>query len=246
LTEDARADEGHRIERATPLLQTGRAMRKSSDRSLRAYFLGWQCRIRQMAVRQFAGAPTPAMHPQLSTKDGCVISPAVTVLLVPEHPGPSTAFFKFQIQKTNEPGESREAALHYLAANYFQIPENFSDETTAVFVANSPIAACILRAKSVVLDFEQYAQRFRVVCSARLLNVEEPAREATFWQARLFNQNLRGDVEVLAFKPDWKKSAADPEPVLANVENRPAARSDGNAVRKHQAALTQKKTKPSS
>ena len=99
------------------------------------------------------------------------------LLLVPEEPSASTAFFKFQVQKTNEVEEARAAALDYLAAEYFQLPELFSDEMTAVFAAGSPSAASLLRAKDVLLDFEQYSQRFSIACTVRSLRPAEPARE---------------------------------------------------------------------
>lgn len=138
--------------------------------------------------------------------------PAMAVLLVPQEPSASTAFFKFQVQKTNEPEEVREGALSYLGADYFQLPELFSDEMTAVFAAGSPAAASLLKAKAVLLEFEQYSQSFRMLCKASRLRSEEPARESSFWQARPFNPNLPKDVQVLSFKPDWKSATADPMP----------------------------------
>jgi hypothetical protein len=187
-------------------------MRQSSGRLMKAHFLGWQCRIRQMSVREFGGQPMPAMRPCVSTKDGKVISPAVVLLLVPEEPAASTAFFKFQVQKTNEPEEAREAALRYLGAEYFQIPELFSDEMTAVYAPASSTAASLVRFTDVRLDFEQYSQTFCICCSVRILGPREPARESSFWQALLFNPNLPKDAKVLSFKPDWRKATAKPMP----------------------------------
>jgi hypothetical protein len=46
----------------------------------------------------------------------------------------------------------------------------------------------------------------------RRLRSEEPARESSFWQARLFNPNLPMNAAVLGFKPDWKHAQADPTP----------------------------------
>jgi hypothetical protein len=187
-------------------------MRQIDGRRLQAYFLGWQCRIRQMAVREFGDRPMPATRPRVSTKSGRVLMPAMAVLLVPQEPSASTAFFKFQVQKTNEPEEVREAALRYLGADYFQLPELFSDEMTAVFGAGSPTVANFLEAKVVLLEFEQYSQSFRMLCKTCRLHSGEPARQSSFWQARLFNPNLPKDAEVLGFKPDWKSATADPMP----------------------------------
>ena len=187
-------------------------MTANSGQRLKAYFLGWQCRIRQIAVRQFGGMPMSGMQPRVSTKQEELIAPAVVSLLVPLEPAESTAYFKFQVQRTNEPEEAREAALKYLGSDYFQLPENFSDETTAVFGAVSPLAEALLKAGEALLDFEQYAQRFRLICKVRRLRMEEPARELSFWQARLFNPNLPKNAAVLGFKPDWKRAQADPTP----------------------------------
>ena len=71
------------------------------------------------------------MRPRVSAKSERGIVPAMTVLLVPEEPSASTAFLKFQVQKTNEMEEARAAALNYLAADYFQLPESFSADSGA-------------------------------------------------------------------------------------------------------------------
>jgi hypothetical protein len=179
---------------------------------LKAHFLGWQCRIRQMGVREFGGQPMPATQPRVTAKNGTLIAPAMVVLLIPSEPCASTAFFKFQVQKTNEPEEMREAALRYLAADYFQVPELFSDEMAAVFAPGSPTAARLIAGRVALLEFQQYSQSYRLACRARRLGLSDPARDSAFWQARLFNANLPMNVDVLGFKPDWRSSAADPMP----------------------------------
>jgi hypothetical protein len=195
-----------------PIFAQHAPMNQTGGQRLKAYFLGWQCRIRQIAVRQLGGMPMPAMRPRVSTKQGELIAPAVVSLLVPLEPAESTAYFKFQVQRTNEPEEAREAALEYLGADYFQLPENFSDEMTAVFGADSPLVVALLKAGETLLDFEQYAQRFRLDCKVRRLRTKEQAHDSSFWQARLFNPNLPKNAAVLAFKPDWKRAQADPTP----------------------------------
>jgi hypothetical protein len=115
------------------------------------------------AVRQLGGMPMPGMRPRVTTKQGELIASGMVSLLVPLEPAESTAYLKFQVQRTNEPEEAREAALKYLGADYFQLPENFSDEMTAVSGAGSPLAGALLKAGEALLDFEQYAQRFRLV-----------------------------------------------------------------------------------
>ena len=186
-------------------------MRQISNQALRTAFIAWQCRIRQLAARDFGGQPMPAMRPRASTKKGAVILPATTVLLVPLEPATSTAFFRFQQQKTNELEKARQAGLGYLAGDFYQLPELFSDEMTAVFGPVSESAAALLQAKEVLLDFEQFSQSYRMFCKVRRLP-PGPAHDSSLWQTRLFNPNIPNDATVLGFKPDWKNAAADPLP----------------------------------
>jgi hypothetical protein len=187
-------------------------MRQISNAALKAHFLGWQCRIRQISARDYGGQPMPAMRPRVSSRKGEVILPAMTVLLVPEEPSVSTAFFRFQVQKTHEAPKARDAGINYLGGDFYQLPELFSEELTAVFGAASEMAAMLVKAREVLLDFEQYSQSFRMFCKVRRLPAQNPAREASLWQSRLFNPNVPKDAVVLGFRPDWMNAAADPMP----------------------------------
>ena len=90
-------------------------MRRIANAEMRNAFLGWQCRIRQMAMREYGGQPLPGMRPRVSTRSGGSLSPGLVVLLLPLEPRESTAFFKYQVQKTNEPQKTRDAGIGYLA-----------------------------------------------------------------------------------------------------------------------------------
>lgn len=188
------------------------AMRRISNDKLKSYFLGWQCRIRQMSVRDYDGQPLPAMTPQVSSKKGEVILPSMMSLLVPEDPGPASAFLRFQVQKTNEVQKARHAALQYLSADFYQLPDLFTDEMTAVFGPASEAAKAMAAKREVLLSFEQYSQAFRMFCKVKVLGEKHPAREFSLWQARIFNPNIPNDATVLNFKPDWKNAVADPFP----------------------------------
>ena len=45
-------------------------------RALHQQFLGWQCRVRQLAVREAGGRPSAGMRPRVTTTAGEEISPA--------------------------------------------------------------------------------------------------------------------------------------------------------------------------
>jgi hypothetical protein len=176
------------------------------------YFLGWQCRIRQLSARQLGGAPMPGMRPRVLKRSGEELMPAMTVLIIPKDAKESTAYFKFQLQRTHEHARAREAGVGYLAADHFHNPEQFSDEMTALFAEDSQIAEEIAKVRDCLLDFEQFSQRFTMFCRARRLKQGEEAHTATLWHNRLFNPNLPNTASVLGFKPDWKNVHADPMP----------------------------------
>jgi hypothetical protein len=187
-------------------------MKRLSNSELKSSFIAWQCRLRQMAMRDHGGVPMPGFKPKVSSLKGELIMAEMTTLLVPENPEDSTAFFRFQLQKTNDHRQAFEAGLKYLAADFYQLPELFSDEITAVFAKGSAMAQHILRLKTVILDFEQYAQRYRMACAVKRLGLRDIAREASLWHNRLFNPNLGNNAEVLSFRPNWKNAMAEPWP----------------------------------
>lgn len=187
-------------------------MKRLSNSELKNSFIAWQCRLRQMAMRDQGGVPMPGFKPRVSSLKGEIILAEMTTLLVPENPEESTAFFRFQLQKTNDHRQAFEAGLKYLAADFYQLPELFSDEITAVFAKGSTTAEHIIKLKTVLLDFEQYAQRYRMACAVKRLGPRDIAREASLWHNRLFNPNLGNEAQVLSFRPNWKNAMAEPWP----------------------------------
>jgi hypothetical protein len=185
-------------------------MPNPNPEAIRDHFLGWQCRIRQIAMRQDGGRPSPGMRPRVLTTAGRELSPALTVLIVPKEPGTSTAFFRFQLQKTADPRDIYERGLAFLQADHFQQPKSFDDRLTATLPESSPVAAILLEDEICLLEFDQFRQFYRLPCAVFELPAGDTAREATLWHNRLFNPALPDDVQVLAFRPDWANAEARP------------------------------------
>ena len=179
---------------------------------IRDHFLGWQCRIRQIAMRQDGGRPSPGMRPRLLTTAGRELSPALTVLIVPREPKDSTAFFQFQVQKSPDPRQVYEKGLAFLQADYFQQPGTFSERLTAVLPDASPLAAALLAEGTCLLEFNQFRQFYRLPCAVFESPAGDPARDVSIWHNRLFNPALPDAVHVLAFRPDWASAEARPSP----------------------------------
>ena len=183
---------------------------EAAQAALRDHFLGWQCRLRQMAVRQAGGRPTSGMRPEVRLAEADTPLGAITTLIVRREPREATAQFRHLVRKTQDPAERHDAALETLAAAYYQRPREFSDELTALFGPAPGLADQLLAAGRCVLDFAQYSQRYRLPCAARNLGEDEPAFQATYWHNALFNPALPGGVRVLGFQPDWARAEAEP------------------------------------
>jgi hypothetical protein len=180
-----------------------------AGQSLRDEFLAWQCRIRQIAMRQDGGRPSPGMRPRLLDTSGRELSPALTVLIIPRDPAESTAFFRFQVMKHADPRELYERALGFLQADYFQQPASFSDQSLAILPEGSKVAAALTAERRCILAFEQFSQAYRLPCAVSALGTGDAARDAAMWHNRLFNPALPETVHVVAFKPDWASATAE-------------------------------------
>ena len=178
--------------------------------ALRDAFLGWQCRLRQLCVRQAGGRPTAGMRPEVTLEAGREALGPVIVLLLKAEPAEATAQFRHMVRKTNDPAERLQSALKLLQAAYYQRPREFSDVMTALFGPGSESAQRLAASGHCGLAFEQYQQRYEIPCAVRRLSESEPAYQATYWHNALFNPRLPAGVEILAFTPDWAHAAAEP------------------------------------
>jgi hypothetical protein len=163
-------------------------------------------------MREEGGRPSPGMRPRILDRSGREMSRALTVLMLPKKPEESTAFFRYQVMKTQDPRDVYERALAFLQADYFQDPDTFSDRLATVLSPGAALASLLLDTGKCILAFEQRRQRYSIPCTVRELKSGSAAREAAIWHNRLFNPTLPDAVHVLGFHPDWASATADPWP----------------------------------
>ena len=175
--------------------------------TLRQQFLAWQCRVRQIAMREDGGRPSEGMRPAILSSDGRTLSAGVIVLLVRSDPAESTDFFEFQIKKNHDPNEVYQKGLTFLQSTHYHRANRFSDEMTALFLPESRLAASLVEMEACRLDFRQFSQTYRLPCAVREMAPDEPAYRNTLWHNRLFNTRLSDDVRILGCKPDWTAAA---------------------------------------
>jgi hypothetical protein len=181
-----------------------------SDHPLKQAFLRWQCRVRQIAMRDGEGRPDEAITPEVFLPgDDAPLGAIITIMN--KAPGYSvTAEMNHMVAKTNDPAQRREQALTFFSATYYQKHQEFSDILSATFPPGSPGAARIRDAGRCRLVFAAYAQSFDLDCKVWRLAPHNPLFQSTFAHNRLFNPALHPETEILGFEPDWDASSADP------------------------------------
>lgn len=181
-----------------------------SDSPLRMAFLRWQCRTRQIAMRENHGRPDDSMTPEVWLPDADEPMGHIITLLnkVPGHE--VVPEMEHMARKTHDPAQRRENALRFLSATYYQKAGEFSDILTATFPPESPGAARLRAAETVRLVFDAYAQRFDLTCRVWRLTETNALHRATLAHNALFNPTLPPGTVVLGFEPDWAACSADP------------------------------------
>jgi len=183
---------------------------KNEQLPIQDHFIGWQCRVRQYAMRNGEGRPTPGMRPDVLLEDGKEVASAVTLLLVPDLLQDSIRQFRFMALKTQDPQERYKKAIELLSSSFYQNVENFSGLMTGVFSMNSETVNRLTKNQRCVLEFDFQQQKFRVPAGTKVLLKQNPAYEFTYWHNFLFNPYLSTDITVIGFEPDWYDSSADP------------------------------------
>lgn len=177
-----------------------------AQQRFREHFFRWQCRIRQISVRKAEGRPTSGMIPRVGLSSD---SARLTVLISKTDPT-VTDQFRFYFKKTKDPAERYDNVVKYLASAYYQQPQTFREELSALCGNRHPVAEQLLRERECTLEFEQYNQYFFIPCRVREAAAGEPVFEATYWHNILFNPDLPPDIRVLVFQPLWQKASAEP------------------------------------
>ncbi|PWE33782.1 hypothetical protein DDZ14_03725 [Maritimibacter sp. 55A14] len=181
-----------------------------SDHPLRDMFLKWQCRVRQIAMRENDGRPDDAIMPAVQLHGADAPMGHIITVLNKATAYSVTAELTHMAAKTNDPAQRREQALRFLSATHYQKHREFSDLLTATFPPGSPGAAAIREAERCRLIFDAYSQRFELDCKVWRLAPHNPLYQATWAHNFLFNPALPPDTEILGFEPDWEASGAEP------------------------------------
>ena len=183
---------------------------EEKGRKIRDHFLGWQCRLRQHAIRNLNGEPSSGMSPDIVVGGSDTGYEGVTVLLIRRDPGEHIPEFRHMVRKTRDPKQRYDTALKYFAEYYYQDRNMFSDQMTALFKPESTAAARLHEAGTATLVFFEKNQRYVIPVRVTRLEDKDPFWQASYWHNHLFNPRLSGDSIILQFIPDWANAKAEP------------------------------------
>lgn len=211
MTEPAARQVGGRAGRDTSEQIPGEPIADAGAPRLREDFIGWQCRIRQYAMRRQGGRPSPGMIPALAV-DGEELA-RIVVLLNRRDSEELAMEFRFLFQRTRDPERRRADVVAAMAASFFQQPGEFSDTLSALFFPGFRPLERLLGGGAVGLRFEQHNRRYRLPCAVRRLDEGHSLYRFAYWHNLLFNPSIPPGISVLAFEPDWAGATAS----LANA-----------------------------
>lgn len=189
---------------------------ESANQLLRENFLRWQCRVRQMCVREHEGKPDDSMMPAVVLgRNPSADEPFGHIITVMSKSAPYSKVpeLKHMVKKTNDPAKRRKEAVTLLSETYYQKATEFSDILTSTFLPGSTGAREIQKAGYCRLTFDAYNQRYDLACKVWRLSQHNPLWQATYWHNMLFNPSLPPDTVILGFEPDWANCTADPSPI---------------------------------
>ena len=153
------------------------------------------------------------MRPQIALKNGEVVFPAATLLIIPDHPDQTIRQFRFMALKTQDPKERYTKAMQLLSAKFYQKSEDFNGEMSGIFLQSSKEVEELEKNKCCIMNFDYQQQVFKIPCQVCESPKNESVYEFTYWHNYLFNPNLSPEVTVLHFKPDWSQSISEPTPI---------------------------------
>jgi len=177
---------------------------------LRDAFMRWQCRVRQIAMREKQGRPDDGVIADVTPETSNEVMGSIVTVINKAPLFSKTPELKHMFLRTNDPAQRRDKALQLFSETYYQKHKEFSDVITATFLPGSQGAKSLVAGKRCTLDFEAYNQKFSLKCQVRELSKGEPVYQATFWHNLLFNPNLSPDTIILGFQPVWDDCSADP------------------------------------
>ena len=176
------------------------------DIDIKNSFMKWQCRVRQIIMRDNYGKPDASIMPDVLLNQDKINLGKIITVLSKDIPFSKLPEMK-HISKVNfDLSKRREKAIQLFSEYYYQSYKEFSPVLTATFQPDSSGIRKIIKSKICSLVFGAYNHNFKLDCEVKLLRKVDPLYQATWWHNSLFNSNLHPDTLILAFNVNWSSS----------------------------------------
>ena len=171
-------------------------------------FMKFQCRARQMIMRDNLGRPDASITPTIYLKGNTKPITKIITLMhkLPEYSALSELMHI--ARKTNDPSQRRDQAVKLLSASYYQKHREFTDVLTATFTPNSNLAETLISEGSCRLLFDAHSHKFESTFTVNKLERSEFLFRSTIMLNQLFNPNLHPETIILSFSPGWEENGA--------------------------------------
>ena len=171
-------------------------------------FMKFQCRARQMIMRDNLGRPDASITPTIYLKGNTKPITKIITLMhkLPEYSALSELMHI--ARKTNDPSQRRDQAVKLLSASYYQKHREFTDVLTATFTPNSNLAETLISEGSCRLLFDAHSHKFESTFTVNKLERSEFLFRSTIMHNQLFNPNLHPETIILSFSPGWEENGA--------------------------------------
>ncbi|MDG2356270.1 MAG: hypothetical protein P8L82_09670 [Paracoccaceae bacterium] len=169
-------------------------------------FMKFQCRARQMIMRDNLGRPDDSITPNIYLKGN---AEPITKIITLMHKLPEYAALSELMhiaRKTNDPSQRRDQAVKLLSASYYQKHREFTDVLTATFAPNSNLAETLISEGRCRLLFDAYSHKFESTFAVNKLERSEFLFRSTVMHNQLFNPNLHPETIILSFSPGWEEN----------------------------------------
>ncbi len=164
-------------------------------------FKSWQCRLRKMSMRELNGVPTEGMTAGVYSVNGGEEQSRMSFMILKDDMSSHIAEFRHIVKKSKDPSDWMKNGLKILAEWYYHDHKIFSDDLTALFAMDSPLAEAMKKAGKVRLNIAQDSMQFEFDFEVTALADNDEAFQATYWHNHLFNPTLPGKVQVLKMTP---------------------------------------------
>ena len=146
----------------------------SEKNNLRTQFIKWQCRVRQISMRENFGRPDDSISQLVFLPNAKESYGKIVTILSKEIAFSKIPELNHIVKRTFDPLQRREKAIEFFSETYFQKHKEFSDILTATFQPNSIGAETIIKNGLCKLIFDSYSQKFELHCKVKKLESSNP------------------------------------------------------------------------